>query len=365
VDAYTLFIFVGGLVLLVGGAEWLVRGASALARALGISPLVVGLTVVAFGTSAPELGVSITAALAGESDLALGNVVGSNIANILLILGMSAAVAPLIVSRQLVRREVPLMVALSVGVTLLALDGQISRVDGALLTTGVVLYVVESIRESRREQAALVATGDVPPPVRSARALLLDALRMVTGLAVLMAGTHGVVGGATAMAAAMGVGELLIGLTIVALGTSLPEGATSIVATLRGERDLAVGNAVGSNILNLLAILGLTALVRPIGVPEAVLAFDLPMMIAVAIACLPVFFTGGEIARWEGLVFLGYYVAYLLYLVLDATNHGALPTYHTMMVVFVAPLTGLTLAVLAARHQLRRKEGTKEPRNQG
>ena len=354
-DVFTVVVFIGGLVLLVGGAEWLVRGASALARALGISPLVVGLTVVAFGTSAPELGVSITAALAGESDLALGNVIGSNVANILLILGMSAAVAPLVVSRQVVRREVPLMVALSVGVTLLALDGQISRVDGALLTTGVVLYVVESIRESRREQAVRVANGDVPPPVRSARALLFDALRMVTGLAVLMAGTHGVVDGATAMAAAMGVSELLIGLTIVALGTSLPEGATSIVATLRGERDLAVGNAVGSNIFNLLAILGITALVRPIGVPEAVLEFDLPMMIAVAIACLPVFFTGGEIARWEGLVFLGYYVAYVLYLVLDATNHDALPTYHTMMVVFVAPLTGLTLVVLAARHSLRRR----------
>lgn len=354
-DAFTVVIFIGGLVLLVGGAGWLVRGASALARAMGVSPLVVGLTVVAFGTSAPELGVSITAALAGESELALGNVVGSNIANILLILGMSAAVAPLVVSMQVVRREVPLMVALSVGVMLMALDGQISRVDGALLTTGVVLYVVVSIRESRREQAVRVADGDVPPAATSARQLAADALRLIVGLAVLMLGTQGVVGGATAMASALGVSELLIGLTIVAIGTSLPEGATSIVASLLGERDLAVGNAVGSNIFNLLAILGLTALVRPIGVPEAVLVFDLPVMIAVAVACLPVFFTGGQIARWEGVVFVGYYIAYVVYLVLDAINHDALPTYYTMMVLFVAPLTGLTLVVLAARHFLRHR----------
>jgi cation:H+ antiporter len=355
VDALTLLFFVGGLVMLVAGAEWLVRGASALAAALGVSPLVIGLTVVAFGTSAPELSVSLGAALAGESDLALGNVIGSNIANILLIVGLSATVAPLLVSTQLIRREVPVMVGVSLAVVVMSLDGQIGRLDGALLVIGIAVYVFESIRESRQAQATSIANGDVAPRRMQGRRLALEGLRAVTGLAVLMIGTEGVVGGATAMAAALGVGELLIGLTIVAIGTSLPEAATSIVATLRGERDMAIGNAVGSNIFNLLSILGLTALVRPIGVPEEVLVFDLPMMVAVAVACVPVFFTGGQIARWEGWVFVAYYVAYLVYLGLDATRHEALPTYQTMMLAFVIPLTGLTLAVLVAR-QIRRDE---------
>jgi cation:H+ antiporter len=353
VDALTVLYFVGGLALLAAGAEWLVRGASALAGALGLSPLVVGLTVVAFGTSAPELSVSLGAAFAGESDLALGNVIGSNIANILLILGLSATVAPLLVSRQVIRREVPMMVGISLAVVLMGLDGRIGRIDGMLLVIGIGVYVFESIRESRQMEAVRVANGEVAPAPAGGRTLVLEGLRAIVGLGVLVVGTEGVVGGATAMATAMGVSELLVGLTIVAIGTSLPEAATSVVATLRGERDLAVGNAVGSNIFNLLAILGATALVRPIGVPEEVLVFDLPLMLAVAAACLPVFFTGGRIARWEGWVFVGYYVAYVVYLVLDATRHDALPTYTTMMLVFVLPLTVLTFAVLVARQTRR------------
>ena len=354
-DALTVLFFVGGLVLLIGGAEWLVRGASALAASLGISPLVIGLTVVSLGTSAPELAVSVTAALAGESDLALGNVVGSNIANILLVLGLSAAIAPLVVSRQVKRREVPLMVGISVLVVAMGSDGAIGRGDGVVLATGLVVYVVQAIRQSRAEERALrvAATETTPLPV-GGRVMALEVLRAGVGLGALMTGTQGVVGGATAMATALGVSELLIGLTVVAIGTSLPEAATSIIATLRGQRDLAVGNAVGSNIFNLLGILGVTAMVLPIPVPSSVLWLDLPMMVAVAAACLPVFFTGGRIARWEGLLFVAYYLAYVLYLVLAATDHAALPTYRTMMLVFVAPLTGVTLALLAARYQVYR-----------
>jgi cation:H+ antiporter len=352
-DGLTLLFFVGGLALLVGGAEWLVRGASVLATAVGISPLVIGLTVVAFGTSAPELAVSVMAAVAGESDLAIGNVVGSNISNILLILGLSACIAPLVVSAQVVRREVPIMIGASLVVLVMSVDGQISRVDGALLVSGVITYTALSIRDSRREaraaKVALDALGDRPLRPSGRGALLWESARVLAGLGLLVVGTTGVVRGAISMAEAMGVSELLIGLTVVAIGTSLPEAATSIVATMKGERDLAVGGAVGSNIFNLLAILGITALVRPIGIPAEVLAFDLPMMIAVAVACLPVFFTGGTIARWEGGVFVAYYVAYTAYLVLDATNHDAFPTYRTMMLLFVAPLTALTLGVLGFR----------------
>lgn len=348
-DALTLLFFVGGLALLVAGAEWLVRGASAMAAAAGISPLVIGLTVVAFGTSTPELSVSLSAALAGESDLALGNVVGSNIANILLILGLSATVAPLVVSVQVIRREVPIMIGASLVVLVMSLDGQLGRFDGVVLVVGIGAYTWQSVVASRREVAARAAdSGDVAPAA-DLRGLLVHLLQAAGGLSLLMVGTKGVVDGATAMATAMGVSDLLIGLTVVAVGTSLPEAATSVVATLRGQRDLAVGNAVGSNIFNVLAILGLTTLVHPMAVPVEVLVFDLPMMLAVAVACLPVFFTGGTIARWEGWVFVAYYAAYVVYLVLDATRHEALPTYRTMMLVFVIPLTVLTLGVLVAR----------------
>jgi cation:H+ antiporter len=354
-DLLTLVFFVGGLALLIGGAEWLVRGASILASAMGISPLVIGLTVVAFGTSAPELSVSLMAALSGGSDLAIGNVVGSNISNILLILGLSACIAPLIVSAQVIRREVPIMIGASVVVLLMSLDGQIGRLDGAVLGIGVVTYTTLSIRDSRREGIAASVVGvDVRILTGGPGTVLRESARVVAGLALLIVGTSGVVQGAVAIAEAFGVSQLLIGLTVVAVGTSLPEAATSIVAILKGQRDLAVGGAVGSNIFNLLAILGITALVQPIGVPVEVLVFDLPLMVAVALACLPVFFTGGSIARWEGGVFVGYYVAYTVYLVLDATNHEAFPTYRTMMLVFVSPLTALTFTVLGLRAWRRR-----------
>lgn len=354
-DALTLLLFVGGLGLLVAGAEWLVRGASALAGAIGLSPLVIGLTVVAFGTSAPELAVSLGAALAGESDLALGNVVGSNIANVLLILGASAAIVPLVVAKQVVRREVPVMIGVSCAVVLMSLDGAIGRVDGTLLVSGLAAYVWRSIVASRRAVSlASLRAREAPLPNRRRR-VLVDGARAAIGLGLLLVGTRGVVAGATSMAEAMGVSELVIGLTVVAIGTSLPEGATSIIAALRGQRDLAVGNAVGSNIFNLLLILGLTAVIRPIGVPEGALAFDLPMMLAVAAACLPVFFTGGRIGRWEGWMFLAYYGAYLAYLVLDATSHAALPTYRTMLLAFVLPLTAVTLVVLAIAERGRRR----------
>lgn len=358
-DALTLLLFVGGLGLLVAGAEWLVQGASALARAIGLSPLVIGLTVVAFGTSAPELAVSLGAALAGESDLALGNVVGSNIANVLLILGASAAIVPLVVAGQVVRREVPVMIGVSCAVVVMSLDGTIGRLDGTLLVSGLAAYLWRSIVASRRAVSlANLRAREAPEPDRRRR-VLVDGARAAIGLGLLLIGTRGVVAGATSMAESMGVSQLVIGLTVVAIGTSLPEGATSIIAALRGQRDLAVGNAVGSNIFNLLLILGLTAVIRPIGVPEGALAFDLPMMLAVAAACLPVFFTGGRIGRWEGWMFLTYYGAYLAYLVLDATSHEALPTYRTMMLAFVLPLTTVTLLVLAIAERGRRRRAAR------
>ena len=355
-DLVTVGSFAAGLALLVVGAESLVRGASRLALAAGISPLVVGLTVVAYGTSAPEMAVSVKSALQGDvgADLALGNVVGSNIFNVLFILGLSATIAPLVVNQQLVWLDVPILIGASTLVLLLGLDGRISRLDGVLLFGGAVAYTALLIVQSRRESKAMKqeyeeAFGADPP--KSAAGWIANLALVAVGLALLVLGARWLVEAATSVARVFGVSDLVIGLTIVAAGTSMPEVATSVIATIRGERDIAVGNVVGSNLFNLLAVLGLSSIVSPngVGVAKAALSFDLPVMIAVAIACLPIFFTGHLIARWEGLLFLSYYVAYTAYLILASQQHDALPAFSTVMLEFVLPLTVVTIALLAVR----------------
>jgi cation:H+ antiporter len=346
----TAVLFVAGLGLLVLGAEWLVKGASRLAAALGISPLVIGLTVVAYGTSAPEMAVSVKSAWAGQPDLALGNVVGSNIFNVLFILGASAIITPLVVSSQLIRLEVPIMVGVSLLTLLLAGDGSVGRLDGAILFSLAVAYTAFQVRQSRKESATVREEyGREFGPSRSATVANLAFI--AAGLVLLVLGSRWLVNGAVAFAQALGVSELIIGLTIVAAGTSLPEVATSILAAFRGERDIAVGNVVGSSIFNILAVLGLAGLAAPSGLPApaALLRFDLPVMIAVALACLPIFASGATIARWEGALFLFYYVAYTAYLVLAAQQHDALPAFSSVMEAFVLPLTAVTLAVVGWR----------------
>ena len=357
----TLGLIIGGLIVLVLGAEILVRGASRLAAALGISPLVVGLTVVAFGTSSPELAVSLQSALSGQPDLAVGNVVGSNILNVLLILGLSALITPLIVAQQLVRLDVPIMIGASVLVWVLALNNVISQLEGALLFTLLLAYLSFLIWQSRREQNPTVMAeyeqefaGDKPKTLRQA---LLNLALVVAGLAMLIWGSRLFVQGASDLARLFGLSELVIGLTIVALGTSLPEVAASIMAAIKRERDIAVGNVVGSNIFNLLAVLALTALFAHGGVPvpSSALALDIPFMTAVAIACLPIFITRNLIARWEGAIFFGYYLAYTAYLLLAANEYPGAVQYRDFMLIFVAPLTVLTLAVSLWREWRRRQ----------
>ncbi|MCB0064838.1 MAG: calcium/sodium antiporter, partial [Caldilineaceae bacterium] len=309
----------------------------------------IGLTVVAFGTSAPELAVSVQSALAGQANLALGNVIGSNIANILLILGIAALTAPLLVASQLVRFDVPLMIGASFLIYLMGLDGRLNRWDGLILFLGVVSYTTWLIRQSKREEKSVQEDYDEEygeGKDSNWYGVLLNLALVAGGLYMLVSGAQWLVDSAVTMARWWGVSELVIGLTVVAIGTSLPEIATSVLAVLRGERDIAVGNAIGSNIFNLLSVLGITSLVAPmgIGVAPGVLAFDLPIMIAIAIACLPIFYTGNLVARWEGALFLAYYIAYLVYLVFDSADHDALPLFSTTMVVFVLPMTMLGLA---------------------
>jgi cation:H+ antiporter len=357
---WTVVAAIAGLIFLLIGAEVLVRGASGLASRFGISPLVIGLTVVAFGTSSPELAVSLGGAFNQQGDIALGNVIGSNIFNVLLILGISALVAPLVVAQRLVRREVPLMIAVSVATLLLALDGAIGLVDGVVLFSALIVYTVYVLRESQQTQPAVVAEyeaefspsgGEGKQGKEWSQNVWVQLVFVVVGLGLLVLGSQWFVDGAIAAARVFEVSEVVISLTIVAAGTSLPELATSIMAAFRGERDIAVGNVVGSNLFNLMAILGLTAIISPEAIPVSagVMALDLPVMIVVAVACLPVFFSGYTIDRWEGAIFLAYYVAYTGYLALAATEHAALGPYSMAVMLFVVPLTVLTLVTIVVR----------------
>jgi len=354
VSLTAVLLFVAGLGLLVLGAEWLVRGASRLAAAAGVSPLVIGLTVVAFGTSAPEMAVSVKASWLGQPDMAVGNVVGSNIFNVLFIVGISALITPLLVAQDLVRRDVPILIVVSGLVMLLAADGSIGRVDGLALFAGLVAYTVWVVRVSRRESAEVAAEYEAefgPRENAKPTPVWLGLGYVLAGLALLVLGSQWLVDGAVQFAQWLGVSEVVVGLTIVAAGTSLPEVATSILAAIRGERDIAVGNVVGSNLFNLMGVLGLAGAVSPEGLPvaPAMRGFDLPVMLAVAVACLPIYARGRRIPRWEGALFLFFYAAYTSYLVLDATKHEAKHGYARVMLWFVLPLVGVTLAVVVVR----------------
>lgn len=350
-----ILMFILGLAALTLGAELMVRGAARLALTFGISPLVVGLTIVAFGTSAPEMAVSAGAALNGSGDLAIGNVVGSNIANILLILGLSALIVPLAVNEQLIRQEIPIMIGTFLLFVVFAMDGNIGRSEGALLFALVVVYTVFLVTQSRRASKETEAEFADEMPDTSSRwdaHWSVQLLLVLGGLGLLVVGADWLVDAAVAVAKAFGVSDLVIGLTVVAVGTSMPEIATSLVAAWRGERDIAVGNVVGSNIFNVLAVLGFSSLIADGGiiVSEAARNFDLWVMLAVGFACLPIVVTGREIARWEGGVFIAYYVAYTAYLVLAATQHDSLAAFSSTMLSYVLPLTVITLIVSFVRN---------------
>ena len=364
--------FVVGVVALVVGAESLVRGSSRLAARSGLSPVVIGLTVVAFGTSAPELAVSIGAAAGGESEIALGNVIGSNIANVLLVLGLSAVVGGgLVVAQRIVRVDVPIMIVMSALVLVLGLDGRIGRLDGGLFVAILIVYLVWTVRSAVGDQdsdedhdgvadaAALASEYSSALGREKIRgsSLWRDLLCVVGGLALLVVGAQSLVTAATDIARALDISELVIGLTVVAVGTSLPEIATSVVAAARGQRDMAVGNAIGSNLFNILAVLGITGVVSPVIVSSGARGFDLPFMLAVAVACLPIFADGFILRRWQGAVFLSYYVAYLVWLGLDAAEHDLQSAFSSLMLYFAVPLTALTVIVVAYRAIGQRRGG--------
>lgn len=355
-------LFLVGLVVLILGADLLVRGASRLAASFGVSPLMIGLTIVAIGTASPEIAVSIQAAANGQADLTLGNVLGSNIFNILFILGLTALVAPIMIAEQLIRKDAPIMLGVSLLTFGLAFDGTLGLFDGFILLAGLVGYIVYAIRQSKLESAAVqdeYAQEYSQTEPRSTRNILINLLWIVVGLGLLVLGSNLLVDSATQIARQFGVSELLIGLTIVAVGTSLPEVATSVIAALKGESDIAVGNVVGSNIFNLLGVLGLGAVVAPSGVAvnAHVLQFDLPVMVFVALVTLPIFYIDNRISRLEGGLLFSYYGLYLTYLILQAVAAPILPVFTPAAMLFLL-ITFSIVLVTAIRSANRKGNGT-------
>ncbi len=354
----SILVFIGGLVVLIAGAEALVRGAARLAAILGISPLVIGLTIVAFGTSSPEMAVSVQSAMAGQADISIGNVIGSNVFNILFILGISAVIRPIKIAEQLIRLDAPIMVGVSVLVILFALDGDISRVDGITLFALLIGYVIFLIRKSKAEGAEVQDeyAEEYKVEEKGAPAVLKNLGLAAIGLVMLVLGSDWMVDAAVNIAEILGVSQLVIGLTIVAAGTSMPEVATSIVAAYKGEGDISAGNVVGSNIFNMLGVLGLAGIFAPESVHVAgqVLMFDMPAALFAALVTLPVFFVDNNVTRFDGALFLSYFVMYNTFVVFRALNNPALGTLQTVMMIYV-PLTFLWLAVSAWRHHQKQK----------
>ena len=299
-----------GLTMLYFGAEWLVKGSIAISNKLGVSQLVIGLTVVAFGTSTPELAVSISSAMQGLSDVSLGNVVGSNIVNIGAILGISAIFSPIIVSKSAIRKEVPIMIGISFLLLAIVLDGKIDFLDGALLVIGIVVFTWYSYRSSKKD----VDIEEIPvSQVLQKNIFSKSIIFMIAGLLLLTGGSFLTVDNAVAIGASFGISELFMGLTIVAIGTSLPELITSVVAARKGHADLSVGNIVGSNIFNIMAILGISSLISGITVSEKILV-DIGIMLAFSLVLIPIMRSGFVISRKEGIFLIAGYVGYVIFL---------------------------------------------------
>ncbi|WP_394304651.1 calcium/sodium antiporter [Pseudomonas danubii] len=322
--------------MLIAGAELLVRAAVRLSARLHVRPLIMGLSIVAFGSSAPQMAISLQATLADNTDIAVGSVIGSSIFNILVTLGLSALIIPLRVSRQLVRLDIPLMIGASLLVFILAYNERLTPSDGVILLAALVLYLLLLLRQSRHS-----ARHHLPAPagLRGFAPRFSSMLMVLIGLGLLVFAGHLLLGAAVTVADDLGLSERVMGLTVIAVSTSLPQLATSLLAALRGQRDIAVGNVIGSNLFNLLGVLGFTALVAPtpLSVSPNALDFDLPVMLGVAVLCLPVFYSGYRVTRAEGLLFLGLYLAYGLHVVSFTTGMPLAGKLEHLMLFFVLP----------------------------
>lgn len=353
-----LFLSILGFVLLTVGAEWLVRGASRLAAILGINPLVVGLTVVAFATGSPELAVSLFSALVGKPDITVGNVVGSNILNVFFVLGLAAIVARRLLAQRSMRKDVLAMIAASFLLYGFSWDGVISKMEGILFLILILGYMTWLVKQAQRQRGAELARQAALPPdavPQGKHPVLRSIALLLGGLGALVLGADWLVDGAVHLAHLFGISELIIGLTIVALGTSLPEVAASVMACTKGEQEIAIGNVVGSNIFNILAVVGASAIIAPQGIPvnHSAIVLDIPFMLMAALACLPLCFSTRGIHRWEGGVFIVFYGAYAAFLVVAAISPEVQKSLKATLW-FIVPLALLTFIVMAWRASTRK-----------
>ena len=321
----TLLLFILGLASLILGADFFLKAVDRIGLKWGVSPMVMGLTVVAFATGAPELAISLKAAMNDSADLVLGNIIGSNIANILLILGITGFITPLQIKLRIVRIDVPIVIAMSIVLYLLALDGVLSLTDGIVLLLGLLTYSVFTFLQIRKNKVDISDLYDHDEEVELATGTLFYVKNLgllLAGLALIALGANWMVSSAVTIAKLLGMSELVVGLTIVSIGTSLPEVATSMTAARKGNADIAVANVLGSNIYNIMLTLGLTIVVTPgvLEVSRNALMLDMPFMIAVAVGCIPIFLTGFDLDRKDASLFLFYYAGYLIYLILEATG---------------------------------------------
>lgn len=356
----TYLLFIIGLVTLVIGAEVLVRGASRLAAIFGVSPLVIGLTIVAFGTSSPELAVSVQSALAGQADISIGNVIGSNVFNIFFILGVAALIRPIKIAEQLIKLDAPIMIGVSIFALLLALDGWLSRLEGIILFCLLIGYIIFTLWASKKEKQAVqeeYAEEYASKETKSWQSVIKNLFFLVAGLVMLYYGSNWLVEAAIIIARTFGVSELVIGLTIVAAGTSMPEVATSIVAAMKGEGDISVGNVIGSNIFNILGVLGVAAATTPESIPvaENIIKFDLPIAIFAAVVTIPVFIVDNYVSRFDGLIFSSYFIFYNVLVVMRALNNPSAPMLETFLTAYI-PLTFFIFVALAARFLWQRRK---------
>ena len=311
---YPSFLVIIGLILLTLGAEGLVRAGISFALRIGVTPLVIGLTIVAFGTGSPEMVVSVEAALRGNSGLALGNVVGSNISNTALILGVAALIYPIEAKSQVVRREMPIMIAVTGALWLMILDGELGRIDGVILLSASIVYTVTVYALARRSKLAEVKAEFEEAIVKPSNSVLIDIVYFVVGLAILILGARLLIDGAVAIARILEISDVVVGLSVIAIGTSLPELATSAVASLRKESDLTLGNAIGSNIVNILLVLGLASIVTPISAAE-IRTLDMAVLLGVALFLWALLGFRFVLDRFEAAILLCIYAVYIYTLV--------------------------------------------------
>ncbi len=361
----TVLLFIAGLIALIGGAELFLKAVDHFGLKWGVSPVIMGLTVVAFATGAPELAISIKAASSGSADLVLGNIIGSNIANILLILGVTALIAPLNITRRIIRIDVPIVIGASLLLFFLASDGVLNTFDGIVLLTGLVAYSIFTyfqIRKSKDDDDVAEVFEFESSPEELAQGTFFYIKNvgfLLIGLILIVLGSNWMVDSAVTIARLFGLSELVIGLTIISIGTSLPEVATSLSAARKGNADIAVANVMGSNLYNILLTLGVTLMIAPnfLDVSTKAINFDLPFMVAVSIACIPIFIAGFNLTRMDGILFLFYYLSYLAYLVFDALDSSLVPTIESVFIWGVLPATVIYMVWRMILYRNEKKRG--------